>query len=164
MTVQWDGKKLLETIIYNEKKIAELYRKIAANAEKGKGALFFEKLAGDEERHEQIYIALLKQFEGGGFVDLEEDDAAYMDLLLEFNLVDEFEKVVNDAKKIYGRTQIYALAERVERDAVLFVSELMRLYPELAPEQLPIILQEEKKHLHMILERQRDLALATGGM
>lgn len=163
MAVQWDGGKLLNTIIFNEKKVAEFYRQIAANTEDGKG-LFFEKLAQDEERHEAIYIALLKQFEGNTMIELEEDDANYLDLLLQFNLVADFDKILSDSEKKLSRTQIYDLAERVERDAVHFVSELMRLYPDLAPEQMNIILKEEKKHLHMILERQRDYAMAGRGM
>ena len=163
MKVQWNGEKLLNTIIYNEKKLAEFYRQIASTADEGKGALFFEKLAQDEERHESIYTALLKQFEGRSVIELEEDDAAYMDLLLQFNLVDSFDEILKDSKRIWGRTQIYDLAERVERDAVYFVTELMRLYPDLAPEQMNTILKEEKKHLQMILERQKDYAYAYGG-
>jgi len=164
MAVKWDGQQLLNTIIFNEKKVAEFYRQIAANADPKTGSLFFEKLAQDEERHDQIYVALLKQMEGNTVLELEEDDAAYMDLLLEFNLAESFDKILQDSEKKLSRTQIYDLAERVERDAVQFVSELMRLYPDLAPEQMAIILKEEKKHLHMILERQRDFALGAGGM
>lgn len=162
MTVQWDGERLISTIILNEKKVAEFYRNIAAKADKGE--LFFEKLAQDEERHEQIYAALLKQMEGNTLLELEREDAEYLDLLLQFNLTSSFDAILADAKKLWGRNQIYELAERVERDAVFFVSELMRLYPDLAPEQMDLILREEKKHLAMILERQRDFNLGVGGM
>lgn len=162
MAVQWDGERLLNTIILNEKKVAEFYRNIAAKADKGE--LFFEKLAQDEERHEQIYASLLKQMEGKTILQLEADEAEYMDLLLQFNITDSFDEILADSERIWGRNQIYDLAERVERDAVYFVTELMRLYPDLAPEQMDIILREEKKHLAMILERQRDFNLAPGGM
>lgn len=164
MAVQWDGSRLLNTIILNEQKVAEFYRAIASNADPTGSALFFEKLAQDEERHESIYKALLEQMEGKTMLELEEDDAEYMDLLLRFNITDSFDEILKDSEKIKGRTQIYDLAERVERDAVFFVSELMRLYPDLAPEQMGIILKEEKKHLQMILQRQRDFASAPGGM
>lgn len=162
MTVQWDGEKLLQTIIVNEKKVAEFYRNIAAKADKGE--LFFEKLAQDEELHEQIYAALLEKMQGNTLLQLDTDDADYMDLLLQFNSTESFDRILHDAKRIWGKQQIYELAERVERDAVTFVTELMRLYPDLAPEQMEIILKEEKKHLAMILERQRDFALGAGGM
>lgn len=162
MTVQWDGEKLLKTIILNEQRVAEFYRNIAAKADKGE--LFFEKLAQDEERHEQIYTALVKQMEGKTVLNLEQEEAEYMDLLLQFNITDSFDEILADSGKLLGRNQIYDLAERVERDAVFFVTELIRLYPDLAPEQMEIILREEKKHLAMILERQRDFNLAPGGM
>lgn len=102
--------------------------------------------------------------EGKTILQLEADEAEYMDLLLQFNITDSFDEILADSKRIWGRNQIYDLAERVERDAVYFVTELMRLYPDLAPEQMDIILREEKKHLAMILERQRDFNLAPGGM
>lgn len=162
MAVQWDGEKLLNTIRLNEQKVASFYRDIASKADKGE--MFFEKLAKDEERHEQIYAKLLEQIKGSAVLELEAEDAEYMDLLLQFNLADSFDDILADADKIRGRNQIYALAERVERDAVFFVTELMRLYPDLAPEQMEIILREEKKHLAMVLERQRDFNLAPGGM
>ncbi len=162
MTVQWDGEKLLKTIILNEQRVAEFYRNIAAKADKGE--LFFEKLAQDEERHEQSYTALVKQMEGKTVLNLEQEEAEYMDLLLQFNITDSFDEILADSGKLLGRNQIYDLAERVERDAVFFVTELIRLYPDLAPEQMEIILREEKKHLAMILERQRDFNLAPGGM
>jgi len=38
----------------------------------------------------------------------------------------------------------------------LFVTELQRLYPDMAAEEISIILNEEKRHLKKVLERKRE--------
>ena len=63
-------------------------------------------------------------------------------------------KLIEDAKTIDRRDQILEIAERAERDAILFVSELQKMYPIMAKEEMAIILNEEKKHLKMVLEKQ----------
>ncbi len=57
---------------------------------------------------------------------------------------------------MFTKSQIFDIAEKAERDAVLFVTELQKLYPDLAKEEMAIILNEEKKHLKKILERKRE--------
>lgn len=85
---------------------------------------------------------------------MEESDAEYMDLLVESNIGFD-DELVEKAKKIFTKSQIFDLAERAERDAVLFVTELQRLYPDLAKDEMAIILKEEKSHLKKVLERKK---------
>jgi rubrerythrin len=153
MFVKWNGTKLLKTIAENEASAVKLYRAIAAEARIGEQ--FFEKLAKDEERHEKIYNALLVKFEKNAEVDLDEEDAQYMDLLVANNVLFD-EKLIKEAKNIFTKSQIFELAEQSERDAVIFVTELQRLYPDLAKDEMAIILKEEKSHLKMILQRKTE--------
>lgn len=153
MTVKWDGTKLLKSIAENEAGAANLYRAIASEIRIGEQ--FFEKLAQDEERHEKIYDALLKKYAKNIELELEESDAEYMDLLIENNVLFD-EGLIEKAKKVFTKSQIFDIAEKSERDAVLFVTELQRLYPDLAKDEMEIILKEEKKHLKMILERKTE--------
>jgi len=151
MTVTWNGTKLLKTIAENEARATKLYRAIAGEARIGEQ--FFEKLADDEERHEKIYNALLTRFSEN--IELEENDAEYMDLLVENNVLFD-EELIEKARNILTKQQIFDLAEKAERDAVMFVSELQRLYPNLAKEEMEIILKEEKNHLKKVLERKKE--------
>ncbi len=152
-TVKWNGRDLLKVIAENEAATTKLYRAIASEARIGEK--FFELLAEDEERHEKIYNALLKKHSEAMDIELEESDAEYMDLLVESNVVFT-DELVEKAKKIYTKSQIFDIAERAERDAVLFVTELQRLYPDLAKEEMAIILKEEQAHLKQILKRKRE--------
>lgn len=153
MTVKWNGINLLKTIAENEKSATNLYRAIANEARIGEK--FFEQLANDEERHEQIYNSLLKRFEKNTEVEIEESEAEYVDLLIESNSLFD-EELINQAKNVFTKSQIFDIAEKAERDAVLFVTELQKLYPDMATEEISVILNEEKKHLKKVLERKRE--------
>lgn len=153
MTVKWNGVNLLKTIAENEKSATELYRAIANESRIGEK--FFGQLADDEERHEQIYNALLKKFEKNIEIEIEENEAEYVDLLIESNSLFD-EELIEQAKNIFTKSQIFDIAEKAERDAVLFVTELQRLYPDMAAEEISIILNEEKRHLKKVLERKRE--------
>jgi len=48
------------------------------------------------------------------------------------------------------------LAEKLERDAILYVLELQELYPNLAPDEISIILKEERKHLRLVFTKKLD--------
>jgi rubrerythrin len=151
MTVKWDGTKLLKTIVANEESTAKLYRAIAENA--NLGAKFFEVLAADEDRHKKIYEALLQKYADKLGLELDESYSEYIDLLVSRNVVFD-NKLIEAAKTISVRSQILDIAERSERDAILFVSELQKMYPDMAKDEMEIILNEERKHLKMVLEKQ----------
>jgi rubrerythrin len=151
--VKWNGRNLIKTIAENEAAATRLYRAIANEARIGEQ--FFELLAQDEERHEKIYNALFDKFTEKMDLEIEESDAEYVDLLVESNVLFD-DELVEKAKKIFTKSQIFDLAEKAERDAVLFVTELQRLYPDLAKEEIAIILKEEKAHLKKVLERKRE--------
>ena len=151
MSVKWDGTKLLKTIAANEESTAKLYRAIAENA--NIGAKFFEIMAADEERHQKIYEALLAKYASNLGLDLDESYTEYVDLLIKHNVIFD-NKLIEKAKTITVRSQILDIAERAERDAVLFVTELQKLYPDMAKDEMEVILSEEKKHLKMVLEKQ----------
>lgn len=153
MSVKWNGTNLLKTIAENERSATNLYRAIANESRIGEA--FFEQLANDEERHEQIYNALLKRFEKNIEIEIEEGEAEFVDLLIESNTLFD-EELVYKARKVFTKSQIFDIAEKAERDAILFVSELQRLYPDLATEEIAIILNEEKKHLKKVLERKKE--------
>jgi rubrerythrin len=162
MSVKWDGTKLLEIIAGNEKKVAELYKVIAQTT--GVGGEFFLKMAYDEEKHEIMYRGMLTKYAGKTELELEEDDASYMDLLITNDMLINFDEIIAKARNVNFKSQIFDISEKVERDSVIYVSEFMRLYPEIAPSEMKIVLQEEKKHLQMILQKKADRAMFGIGM
>lgn len=157
-----DGSKFLELIADNEKKVASLYRRIGE--ESGIGQAFFEKMALDEDKHEVIYRGIIEQYNTELSLRTEQATADYVELLMENDLLSDMDYLLESARKTHFKSQIFDICERIERDSVMYVREFMDLYPDVAPDQMKIILAEEKKHLQMILEKKSDRAMFGIGM
>ncbi|MEA4847801.1 MAG: ferritin family protein [Clostridiaceae bacterium] len=159
MSVNWDGSKLFKTIVLNETKVTELYRELAKEAKDGKGSKFFENMAADEARHIKIYSAFLNNLPDQGNVELSEEDAEYMDLLIKTNMFDDSEDTIAKVRKIYTNDQVYNLAEKIEKDGILFINELVRLFPDVYAantKEIDAVMKEEKTHLSMVLNRKAE--------
>jgi rubrerythrin len=161
MSKQYDSVEFFKMMVANEKAVAALYRQFAGDTKLGDK--FFESLAKDEDRHFDIYSALLKKHSGGKdlTVEVSDEDEKYLKLLIENNMLKDADKLLQKAAKITDKDQIFDLAERSERDSVLFVKELMGLFPNLQPADFKIILKEEKDHLTQVLSRRMESKLST---
>lgn len=158
MSVTFNGTKLLQTIILNEKRVAEFYRQLSTEME-GKGSKVFELLAKDEDRHEKIYSNLLKKLPNNGDTELTVEDAEYINLLIENNMLSAGEDLLKSAHGKYAKEDALIIAEKIERDGIMLVNELKSLYPDLAPDEINKILAEERKHLKAVLSKQADAAV-----
>ncbi len=161
MAKQWDGSEFFRMMADNEKAVAAMYRQLADDAKFG--GKFFENLAKDEDRHFNIYTALLKKFEGskGLTVEVADDREEYLDLLIKNNALRDTDKLLAKVAKITDKDEIFALAEGAERDAVLFVEELIDLFPMLQPEDFKIVLTEEKNHLRQVMTHRMESKLTS---
>lgn len=162
MSVTLDGTKFLELIAGNETKVAKLYRQIGE--ETGIGKEFFEKMAKDEDKHELIYRGLIVRFTRELALETDPQRAEYVNLLMENDMLADVDSLLETARKVNFKSQIFDICERIERDSVLYVSEFMDLYPEIAPTEMKLILKEERKHLQMILEKKADRSFFGIGM
>jgi rubrerythrin len=155
----FDGKKLIQTIILNEEKTGELYTSLAEKMTDKKAKNLFTKLASDEFKHKDIYTKLLENLPGEGIVELDEDELKYTESLIENNIFD-----ASGIKKRFVKEDAMILAEKIERDAILFVGQLKTLYPELAKDELAIITREEKKHLQFVLDKKFNATVGLIGL
>lgn len=160
MSQRVDGKAILELLAKNEQEVAKVYRYLAEDAKFGD--MFFEIMAKDEDRHHDVYLNLAKQADGGWVV--EKDDYDYFRLRLERSLLAKPEELVEKAKKIRDKMDVFELAERIERETVEIVRELQDIVPRFAPKELKLIEQQEKAHLKKVTERIRDNMLNVRGM
>jgi rubrerythrin len=155
----FNGKELLSLLVESEKKVAALYHDLSSQMDNPKAKAVFEKLAKDEERHEEIYNALLSKFGDDLEIELQEEDFEYVESLVKFNYFK------NDAvKKRFAKEDALVLAEKVERDTLLLVQELRALYPSIAPEEMSIVMREEKKHLNFVLRTLENQMYPTLGL
>lgn len=159
MSKMWNGTGFFQMMADNEKAVGDLYRQMSKSAVFG--GKFFENLAKDEDRHHEIYKALLHKYENnkGLEISVSDEQEAYLKLLIQNNMLKDADKLIEKVKKFTIKDDAFAVAERAERDSVMFVQELIELYPELQPEDFKVILQEEKAHLSMVMQRRMDSQL-----
>lgn len=161
---KWNALTLLELLAENEKNTAALYREIASNA--AIGDKFFENLAKDEERHENIYGALAKRYQEqnpeAAAALITPENTAFLETLTASNAIARGPELIKKAEKAKDKYAVYDIAIEAEKEAVLFATELANLYPDLAPEEVKIIIKEEKKHLQQVTERK--ISAGMGGL
>lgn len=161
MGKQFNGVEFFKMMAANEKAVAALYRQFAGNAKLG--GQFFEKLAKDEDRHYDIYTTLLNKHtnDKGLSVEVSEEEEKYLNLLIENNMLKNADEMLAKAAKMTEKDEFFDLAERAERDSVMFVEELIGLFPNLQPEDFRTVLKEEKDHLAQVLNRRMESKLTS---
>lgn len=161
-TMEWNASSLLETVARNEEKVAELYRSLAE--ETNYGDIFFNNMAADEDRHAEMYRKLIKDQAKDLVVELEEEDKDYLQLMMDTDLFNDADALLEKAGKMRDRSQVLDLCEKIERDAVMYVSEIIRVLPNIASKEMKTVLKEEKKHLQLILRKKSERSLFGIGM
>ncbi len=143
-----DGESILQTLALNEEKAAALYRIFAEKSEGEVKDLFLELLS-DEERHEKIYRALLnkhRQFH----TTVGEEEAQYVALLVGNNLFKKDRITSEEADELLKKMTPLEIAEKIEVDGIMYGSEMQRLFPDFAADEIALILGEERKHLRKV--------------
>lgn len=156
MAEKFNGKKLLEAIVMTEEKVGTLYRKLASEVEDEKAKRLFENLAKDEDRHKKIYSALLERLPEEHEVELSEEEEEFTQILIDTNIVTN-----KNIEKRYSKYDALVLAEKVERDGIMFINQLQAIYPSLVEKEIKVILSEEKKHLKLVLNMQYEGNLSS---
>ena len=161
MAKLWDGAEFFRMMVANEKAVGDWYRRLAEDA--AIGGKFFENMAQDEDRHMKIYSALLDRYESSGKfqVEVSEDHQDYLDVLLKDVVESDNVSMLAKIAKVKTKDDVFALAESLEKDSVMLVNEIMDLYPDIAAEDMKIVLNEEKKHLQMVMTRRMQSQLSN---
>jgi len=155
----YNGKELLMLLVESEKKVALLYHDLANKVSDPRAKAVFEKLAKDEERHEEIYTSLMNRYEGDLLVELDDEAYEFVESLVKFSYFR------NDAvKKRFVKEDALVIAEKIERDTLILVQELHSLYPTVAPSEIGIVMNEEKKHLNFVLRTLENQMYPTLGL
>ncbi|MCT4585327.1 MAG: hypothetical protein N4A54_10415 [Peptostreptococcaceae bacterium] len=143
----YDGSKLINMIAINESKIGKLYEDLANNVVHEKSKNLFNKLAKDEYRHEKIYKKLLENLGEDKNIELDDEEIEYVETLIQTNVLND--KTSNSK---YTKEEAIMLAERVERDGIILISQLIDMYDQRDLKEIKTILKEEKRHLKYVLD------------
>ena len=155
----FSGKEILSTFVKMEEEVSKYYTEMAEHASDKKSKKVFERLAKEEDRHHKIYAALVDKYSDKMEKDFPEEEIEYVKELMEGNSKESHKFDKN--KKLVESLE---LAEKMEKDGILFVHQLMTMYPDLAEKELKIILKEEKKHLQLVRDRMKFAPTASLGL
>lgn len=142
---------LLNSLIELEKTGHSFYDQAAKITSDAKAADLFRYLAGEEEKHEKLYMDLAEKFrdEAPGGEPLDEEYNAYLQTLLsrQFHF--------NDAD-LQSLEAAFRFAVSLEKDTLLYVGEVRTILEDRHTELFKIIQKEERKHLKLLTDFQEN--------
>lgn len=157
--MKFDGKQILSTFVKMEEGVTKYYAELADNAPDEKSKALFLRLSLEEENHRKMYEALLSKHPGDLDREFSEDEIEYTKSLIDVNLTGKhtFDKEMKLKDSL-------ELAEKMEKDGILFVHQMMSMYPDIAEKEMKFILKEEKMHLQMVRERMSFMPIRSLGL
>ncbi len=161
MKKEYGTKLVLETLIKLEQDGYAFYKEAAEAISDTKAKKLFEKLAADESKHEKTFKKLLEKSLKSPNPQLEEEDAAYLNMLLaQFDPLGEEE--MKKAKQAWTKEHALKIAERLERNAILMLSEVLNIDPNMRNEkEIIFALKEERRHLSDIRQSMMDMQVGN---
>jgi rubrerythrin len=154
--INYDARKLVQTIIMTEENKAKFYKTISEKASDRYIKNTFLRMSEDEEMHVKQYAVILENLPNSGKLMLPEDEVEYMEILITSNIFAN-EKIMRKFMDI----DLQQLIEKIIRDSILLRVQLKRLFPDYREKEMDLILKEEKKHLKIATDKQLGMILAT---
>lgn len=148
--MNFDGKQILSTFVKMEEEVAKYYADLADRASDEKSKALFSRLSLEEEKHQKMYAAMLEKHGGEMNREFTEEEVEFTKGLIEENI-----KEKQEMNNIQGLKDALDLAEKMEKDGILFVYQMIQLYPDIAEKEMKAILREEKHHLQLVRDRKQ---------
>lgn len=157
--MKFDGAQILSTFVKMEEEVSQYYSDLAENAGDDKSRNLFKRLSLEEDNHHKMYRKLLELHSNDLLREFTEEEIEYTNSLINENI-----KEKHKFDKSMKLKDALNLAEKMERDGILFVYQMMELYPDIAQKEMKSILREEKKHLQMVRDRKQFSPLRALGL
>jgi len=141
------GKQFLQLAIETEKNGRQFYEKAARRSKKTDVQDVFKRLAGREKEHENTFKDMLGRLSGRRSVSMAGGDYQYIKYLADSLITDNDRSQFPKTKTT--RTDIEAMETGVglEKDCILFYSEVRGMLPRPDQNIVDMIISEEKSHL-----------------
>lgn len=129
------------------------YSKLAKDQQNPKLKEFFTRLADQERIHQQVFKNLIEQSKQSTSISswIEDEISGYLKSFAEVSIFPAMEKT----KQNLTLQQALDISINVEKDSIIFYSELLKYIDE-QRKTVEIIINEEKKHLIDLLNVNRE--------
>lgn len=150
----WDGAEFFRMMIANERATSDFYRMLAEDSTVGNE--FFAQMAKDEDRHEMIFSKLLERFEKSDRfkVEVDPEHQEFLDVLMKDVIENDQRLKLEKHTPVKSAWDVLSIAKSIEKNSVMMVQEIKNIYPDVSPEDIDIVLNEEKKHLKLVTKHQ----------
>ena len=133
-TTDFNLEQMMKTLASQEVEGYTFYEKVAAAATNEKTKNAFLKYAKDERRHEEFYNKQAKKY-AGKVVQIEQEDSDFINMLLSTPNPIKLAEQSSEGKKMFDKEQAEKIAEKLESDTIMLLSQIMSASPELAEEK-----------------------------
>ena len=159
MTDRYAGSEILQMAVEIEKKGKAFYDGVVSTVKDQKTRDIFQYLADEELKHEQIFQKMLKDVKAS---DVENPYDEREMILYFHSLIDRkifpSEQEGSDMEEDLGNPAAAILiALSLEKDSVLYFSELLHISDKKEHEVIEKIIEEEREHIRRILRLKKDL-------
>ncbi len=152
------GSEIIELGIQIEKNGRDFYNVLTKNTKAKKASDIFKYLAGEEEKHIEIFGNILHKigkYEPSG---LDADDYfAYMDVLASEYIFTKEDKGKEIAKHIRNDLEAVNMGMGFEKDSIIFYEGMKRTVPEYDVKIVQELILQEQNHLKILSDLKKGL-------
>lgn len=159
MSSKYAGSEVLHMAVEIEKKGREFYESVARTQKNEKTQNVFNFLIDEEIRHEKLFKEMLKQVEKDMEKSVYDDTELilYFSALVDRKIFPDIEEGMDLQKQISDPAVALRVALSMEKDSILFYSELLNVTHKKDHAVINQIMEEERDHISRILNLKREL-------
>jgi len=159
MGQSYAGSEVLRMAVEIEKKGKAFYDSVVNAVRDNKTKEIFQFLADEEVRHEKVFRSMLEEVEADSDRSPYDDTemTLYFRSLIDRKIFPSGEEGEAMKKEIGVPEVAIKIAIGLEKDAILFFSELLRVTQEKEHPVINRIIDEERDHIHRILRLKAEL-------
>lgn len=147
MNASFQMEDLFNVLIELETKGSENYEYLASKTDDQRMIGFFLNLAKQELRHKVIYEGYKKEFLVFEESEITPEYKEYMSVLLHNSI-----SILNQKEVSKDSLIAYDMAITLEKDTILFLSEMKNIIPVSMHKKIDILMNEERQHLKFLYE------------
>lgn len=156
----FSGSELFEIAIGVEKRGQAFYESLAKKSKQPKIKAVWDYLAGEERKHLKTFKDLMDSLGEEPSPEIFEEEFAYYLKALVNNIIFAGDEVIAEmAKKVSTDAEAIHIVLGLEKDSILFYSDMRALVREADREVVDKVVREERSHLRQLGDLQDELTL-----
>ena len=159
MTDRYAGSEILQMAVEIEKKGKAFYDGVVSTVKDQKTRDIFQYLADEELKHEQIFKEMLKDVKAGDVENPydEREMILYFHSLIDRKIFPSVQEGSDMKEDLGNPAAAILIALSLEKDSVLYFSELLHISDKKEHDVIENIIEEEREHIRRILRLKKDL-------